>query len=53
MFIPKTRHKKELFVYNYKAAQWNELSSKIVKAKLCRVIENVADVNGAWNERLA
>ena len=50
IFIPKTRHnKKERFVYNYKAAQWNELRAKIVNANLCRVIENTVDVNLTWN----
>ena len=50
IFIPKTRHnKKERFVYNYKAAQWNELRAKIVNANLCRVIENTVDVNVTWN----
>ena len=35
IFIPKTRHnKKERFIYNYKAAQWNELRAKIVN--LCK-----------------
>ena len=50
IFTPKTRHnKKERFVYNYKAAQWNQLKAKIVNASLCRVIENAVDVNAAWN----
>ena len=50
IFILKTRHsKKERFVYNYKAAQWNELRAKIVNANLCRVIENAVDVNAACN----
>ena len=50
IFIPKTRHnKKERFVYNYKTAQWNELRAKIANANLCRVIENIVDVNAAWN----
>ena len=53
IFIPKTRHnKKEKFVYNYKAAQWNELRVKILNAVLCRVIENAVDVSGAWNDWL-
>ena len=50
IFIPKTRHKKkEQFVYNYKAAQWNEMRDKIVNAILCSVIENAVAVNVAWN----
>ena len=52
-FTPLSLNEPDRYMYNYKKAEWDLLKSKIKDAPLSSLVDNVVDIDGAWNEWLA